>query len=164
MQRRLAVILIYCLASVTCPWPRLKAGRDLPRPRSSHLKGSDMRMSTPILIIHFSCMLQTFALHRVAAESGTTSNISHYRYCFDYRFFTSIAQPSIFSPFSPTGMSNLTSSIPFTACINSEFVIPPAFARPSGGRSSIGVKNLAILWASSILKWYFSRRTSGRAQ
>lgn len=85
--------------------------------------------------------------------------------CFkDYRFFTSVAQPSIPSPLVPTGIGSLTSSMPLVPSTNGELLIPPAFALFSGNNSSIGSRKSAIRFDSSTVKWYFSRRTSGRAQ
>ena len=81
-----------------------------------------------------------------------------------YRFLTSVAQPSIPSPLLKTGMSRWTSSMPMVPCRNSWLLIPPALALFSGRSSSIGVRKSAILLASSTLKWYFSRKTSGKAQ
>lgn len=54
--------------------------------------------------------------------------------------------------------------MPLVAFVNSELLIPPALARASGGSSNMGIKKSAILLASSGEKWYFSRRTSGKAQ
>ena len=81
-----------------------------------------------------------------------------------YRFLISVAQPSIPSPLVPTAISSFTASMPGVSFINSWLLMPPAFALPSGGKSSMGVKNRLILLASSTEKWYFSRKTSGRAQ
>lgn len=82
-----------------------------------------------------------------------------------YRFRTSVAQPSIPSPRPPTSSpSILTPLMPGVSSNQACPAIPPAFALFSGTSSSIGDKKSAILLASSSLKWYFSRRTSGNAQ
>lgn len=67
----------------------------------------------------------------------------------NHLFLISVAQPSIPSPLLPTGISRATVSIPLVPLVNSELLIPPAFARASGGSSNIGIKKSAILFASS---------------
>ena len=81
-----------------------------------------------------------------------------------YRFLTSVAQPSIPSPLLPTGTLRLTCSIPFVSAKKGLLLIPPALARSLGSNASMGRRKLAMSSASFLLKWYFSFRTSGRAQ
>lgn len=81
-----------------------------------------------------------------------------------YRFFTSVAHPSIPSPRLPIETSTPIPSIPLVPSRNGLLLIPPAFARFAGSNSSIGVRNSPIRLASSMLKWYFSLNTSGSAQ
>ena len=83
---------------------------------------------------------------------------------FIYRFLTSEAHPSIPSPRLPFLTSSVTPSMPCVLSRNASATIPPAFARFSGMSSSIGVRNPAIRLLSSAEKWYFSPRTSARAQ
>lgn len=95
----------------------------------------------------------------MTAVSSTGINIA-----VDYRFLISVAQPSMPSPFVPTGIGSLTPSIPLVLLRKGLLLIPPALALSCGRRPSIGIRKSAILSASSLLKWYFSRRTSGSAQ
>ena len=81
-----------------------------------------------------------------------------------HRFFTSEAHPSIPSPLLPTGMLRLTCSIPLVSAKNGLALMPPALALSTGNNANMGIKNLAMLSASSLLKWYFSFNTSGNAQ
>jgi hypothetical protein len=83
----------------------------------------------------------------------------HYR-CF----LISVAHPSMPSPFVPGSISSLTPSIPFVPSRKPWPAMPPALARSAGRSSSMGNRNSAMRLASSMLKWYFSLNTSGRAQ
>lgn len=98
------------------------------------------------------------------AGKGSTQSKFLDKTFLDHLFLISVAQPSIPSPLLPTVISRVTLSIPLVALVNSELLIPPALARASGGSSNMGIKKSAILLASSGEKWYFSRRTSGKAQ
>ena len=81
-----------------------------------------------------------------------------------YRFLTCVAHPSIPSPRLPTGTGTPIPSMPLVPSRNLLPLIPPAFALFPGSSSSIGMRNSAMRFASSTLKWYFSRSTSGSAQ
>ena len=81
-----------------------------------------------------------------------------------HRFLTSVAHPSIPSPLLPTAMLRLTCSIPLVSAKNALALMPPALALSTGNNANIGIRNLAMLSASSLLKWYFSLNTSGSAQ
>lgn len=81
------------------------------------------------------------------------------------RFLDCVDQPSISSPLLPT--LSPSTLIPFMPGVSSSQVcaaIPPALARLSGMSSSMGLKKAEMRFASSSLKWYFSRKTSVRAQ
>jgi len=109
---------------------------------------------------------KSYRVAPLARRVSTTGNssVEEVNSCGPYRFLTSVAQPSIPSPFDPTGMLSVTFSIPLVLFMNSWLLIPPALARPSGRRSSIGVRKPAIRVASSVEKWYFSFKTSESAQ
>ena len=82
-----------------------------------------------------------------------------------YRFLTSVAHPSMPSPRPPTSRPSILR--PFIPDVSSNHecpAMPPAFARLSGMSSSIGVRKSAMRFASSSLKWYFSLKTSCKAQ
>ena len=81
-----------------------------------------------------------------------------------YRFLTSVAHPSIPSPLVPTLIPRAPFSIPFVSVKNGLLLIPPALALSLGSRPNIGIKKLAMDSASTLLKWYFSFKTSGKAQ
>lgn len=85
--------------------------------------------------------------------------------CHAARFLDCVDQPSISSPLLPTfSPSTLMPFMPGVSSSQPWAAIPPALARLSGISSSMGVKNAEMRLASSSLKWYFSRSTSGRAQ
>jgi hypothetical protein len=99
------------------------------------------------------------------ARTSTTTPPSSNQASENHLFFTSQAHPSMPSPRLPTSNpSILTPCIPIVSTSHSAPAIPPALALFSGCNSNIGVRNSAILFASSSLKWYFSFNTSGSAQ
>lgn len=82
-----------------------------------------------------------------------------------YLLRLSHAHPSIPSPRLPGWTpGTLMPAIPGVSSSQLCPAIPPALARFSGTSSSIGWRKSAMRFASSSLKWYFSRSTSGKDQ
>ena len=109
-----------------------------------------------------SLSLPPLPFRRSPRNFATTKQLQ--AYALYYRFFTSVAHPSIPSPRLPKGTATEIPSIPFVPSRNLLPLIPPAFALLTGSSSNIGMRKSAIRFASSTLKWYFSLNTSGKAQ